>query len=266
VHRKNHFAWLYTLIGLMAWGASVRRGRWGWEPGGRLKPRCVKWGLVLAVYALSGCAAMVAEVLIVPATVLVVGAVVGAIFAPAVYRSQAEKEIKSGTYDPDLWAEALVLVDGDEEKRYAKYIVLRAEQLYREAQAPKLQNDQYDDSPLFTSTVSDVQPELNDQSEIIPDLTGTYVSDIRGGPTWMFRDRKPRLSFKLRGKKIIGTNISQTDNEIIGTRKGDTIKFEYWGPHRLISGEWNISPGGDRLVGTWEEEEGRGTWDLTRIQ
>jgi len=233
--------------------------------GCRLKTRSVKWGLVLAVYALSGCAAIVVEVLVVPATVIVVGAVVSIILGSAAYRSQAEKEIKSGTYDPDLWAEALVLVEGDEEKRYAKYIELRAEQLYREAQALK-SLDQYGESPPFTSTVSDVQPELNDQPELIPDLTGTYVSDIRGGPTWMFRDRKPRLTFKQRGKNIIGTNVSRSDNEIIGTRKGNTIKFKYWGPHRLILGEWNISPGGDRLVGTWEEGEGRGTWDLTRIQ
>jgi len=233
--------------------------------GCRLKTRSVKWGLVLAVYALSGCAAIVVEVLVVPATVIVVGAVVSIILGSAAYRSQAEKEIKSGTYDPGLWAEALVLVDGDEEKRYAKYIELRAEQLYREAQALK-SLDQYGESPPFTSTVSDVQPELNDQPEIIPDLTGTYVSDIRGGPTWMFRDRKPRLTFKQRGKNIIGTNVSRSDNEIIGPRKGNTIQFKYWGPHRLILGEWNISSGGDRLVGTWEGEEGRGTWDLTRIQ
>ena len=209
---------------------------------------------------------MVAEVLIVPATVIVVGAVVGAVLAPAVYRSQAEKEIKSGTYDPELWAEALVLVDGDEEKRYAKYIELRAEQLSRENEATKPKPDQYEESALFTSTVSDVQPALNNQSEIISDLTGTYVSDIRGGPTWMFRDRKPRYIFKQRGKKIIGTNVSQADNEIMGTRKGDTINFEYWGPHRLITGEWKIIPGGTRLQGNWEGEEGHGKWDLTRIQ
>jgi hypothetical protein len=55
---------------------------------------------------------------------------------PVNYHGQAEKEIKSGKYDPKLWAEALVLVEGDETRRYAKYIDLRAAQLEHEAQAP----------------------------------------------------------------------------------------------------------------------------------
>ena len=231
-----------------------------------MKLGCTKWGLVLAVYALSGCAAMVAEVLVVPATVLIVGAVVGAFVAPAVYRSQAEKEIKSGTYDPELWAEALVLVNGDEEKRYAKYIALRAKQLYREAQAPKPQPDQYEESPLFTSTVPDVQPELNDQPEITPDLTGTYVSDIQRGPTWMFFDRKPWFTFEQNGNDIIGTDVSKNGSKIYGIRNGDTIKFKYWGRFRLILGEWKINPDGTSLEGTWEAENEHGSWNLTRIE
>ncbi len=51
----------------------------GLESGGGLKTRIVKWVLVLAVIALNGCAAMVAEVLVVPATVILVGAVVGVV-------------------------------------------------------------------------------------------------------------------------------------------------------------------------------------------
>ena len=46
------------------------------------------------------------------------------------YYAQAEKEIISGTYDANLWSRALVLAEGDEKKRKARYIELRAEQLY----------------------------------------------------------------------------------------------------------------------------------------
>jgi hypothetical protein len=48
------------------------------------------------------------------------------------FYGQAEKEIVSGTYDDNLWAKAFVLVEGDEQKRKAKYIELRAYQLYNQ--------------------------------------------------------------------------------------------------------------------------------------
>jgi hypothetical protein len=48
------------------------------------------------------------------------------------YYGQAEKEISSGTYDANLWARSLVEVSGEEQKRKAKYIELRADQLYSE--------------------------------------------------------------------------------------------------------------------------------------
>jgi hypothetical protein len=48
------------------------------------------------------------------------------------FYGQAEKEIVSGSYDANLWAKAFVLVEGDEQKRKAKYIELRAQQLYHE--------------------------------------------------------------------------------------------------------------------------------------
>ena len=102
-----------------------------------MKLGCTKWGLILAVYALSGCYGMGAAMVESIATGVLMGGGIPSYSMPVDYRSQAEKEIKSGTYDPGLWAEALVLVDGDEEKRYAKYIELRAEQLYSEARALK---------------------------------------------------------------------------------------------------------------------------------
>jgi hypothetical protein len=46
------------------------------------------------------------------------------------YYAEAEQEITAGTYDQNLWSRALVQVEGDEQKRVAKYIELRAEQLF----------------------------------------------------------------------------------------------------------------------------------------
>jgi len=46
------------------------------------------------------------------------------------YYGEAEQEIAAGTYDQNLWSRALVQVEGDEQKRKAKYIELRAEHLF----------------------------------------------------------------------------------------------------------------------------------------
>jgi hypothetical protein len=48
------------------------------------------------------------------------------------YFGEAENEIITNTYDKNLWAKALVLAEGDEQKRKAIYIKLRAKQLYEE--------------------------------------------------------------------------------------------------------------------------------------
>ncbi len=60
------------------------------------------------------------------------------------FYGQAEKEIVSGTYDANLWAKAFVLVEGDEQKRKAKYIELRAYQLYNQDTASTPGEEQAD--------------------------------------------------------------------------------------------------------------------------
>jgi hypothetical protein len=47
------------------------------------------------------------------------------------YYEQSEQEIKDGTIDQGLWSKALVMVKGNEEKRKAEYIKLRAKQLQK---------------------------------------------------------------------------------------------------------------------------------------
>jgi hypothetical protein len=52
--------------------------------------------------------------------------------SPIEYYAQAEEEIHTKSYDKNLWSKALVEAEGDETKRKAKYIELRANQLYSE--------------------------------------------------------------------------------------------------------------------------------------
>ena len=212
---------------------------------------CTKWGFILAIFALSGCATIGGALVGTIATGVLLGGGIHSVSTP--YQGQAEKEIKSGTYDPELWAEALVLVDGDEEKRYAKYIVLRAWQLEHENDGSESESSLIE--PLvFSTKISGTN------------IPGIYLSDIQGGPTWMFRDRSPRFTFEQSGNDIIGTDVSKKGNKIIGIRNGDTIKFKYWGKSRLILGKWKINPDGTRLEGTWETESHHGSWNLIRIE
>jgi len=60
------------------------------------------------------------------------GATPVSVTSPTEYYAQAEKEIDTKAYDKNLWSKALVEVEGDETKRKAKYIELRANQLYSE--------------------------------------------------------------------------------------------------------------------------------------
>ena len=79
----------------------------------------------------------------------------------------AAKEIDTETYDKNLWARALVETEGDKTKRKARYIELRANQLYSENIGSASDTSQYQQAAPVTS---DGQIELS----------GTYVSTITG--------------------------------------------------------------------------------------
>ena len=169
------------------------------------------------------------------------------------YYGEAEEEIYTKTYDKNLWTRALVEAEGDEQKRKASYIELRANQLYSE-NVSSISKSNLNEQPYLDSAVSGAV------------LSGIYLSDIHGDPPWMFKDRKPRFTFEQSGKDIVGTDVSKNRNKIIGIRNGDTIKFKYWGAHRLVLGEWQINPDGTSLEGTWEADNEHGSWNLTRIK
>ena len=128
-------------------------------------------------------------------------------------------------------------------------------------------------APVKSPDTKKEQPVL-DTLESGPNITGTYVSDIKGGPPDLFRTRNVKITFKQSGNDIIvtstgsiGTNISRAGKEIIGTRKGDTIKFKYG---RNMTGVWKINSDGTKLEGKWEfsgnTDSSRGTWNLTIIE
>ena len=144
-------------------------------------------------------------------------------------------------------ARALVEAEGDEQKRKAKYIELRGNQLYSE------------------NVGSISKSNLNEQPVPGTDISGTYVSEIRGGAYMNFTDRKLLITFKQNGTDIIGTDVNQI-KLITGTRKGESIKYEYYGGKGgLVTGVWKINSDGTRLEGTWSRHGDGGIWNLTKI-
>ena len=182
------------------------------------------------------------------------------------YYGQAEKEISSDTYDPNLWARALVLAEGDEKKRNARYIELRAEQLYEKntASTSSLSQNQPAQYNIQPVPVARVRPR-DDQSILDNDaIRGTYYSDITG--IHGLKADGAKITFQQNGDRITGTNVSRQDNAINGTRDGNTIKFKYWTQWREYTGTWKISPDGRRLDGSFENINGYGgKWVLTRM-
>ena len=97
-------------------------------------------------------------------------------------------------------------------------------------------------------------------------ISGTYVSDIRGGWAGILGgNRKLKITLKQSGKDIIGTDVNQ-QKIVTGTRKEDTIKFKYHGRGGYLTGEWKINSDGTKLEGTWNSNRENGKWNLTRSE
>ena len=117
----------------------------------------------------------------------------------------------------------------------------------------------------------------------VPDITGTWVSDITDNDNSYFRNenlKKLVVTFEQSGKEIVGKISLFTNAYIKGTREGDTIKFIFYSPPMSpyeIIGEWKVSADGYRLEGTWRHPEvaqgsrlifshASGKWNLTKIK
>jgi len=168
------------------------------------------------------------------------------------YYGEAEQEVNTKSYDKNLWAKALVEAEGDELKRKARYIEIRANQLYIQ-NLGSISKSNLNEQPLPDTDVLDTI------------ILGTYYSKITG--IHGLKANKSRITIKQIGNKIVGTNDSKKDNDINGTREGDTIKFKYWTQWREYTGKWKISPDGTRLEGSFEDINGYGgKWILTKIE
>jgi hypothetical protein len=187
------------------------------------------------------------------------------------YYGEAEQEITAGTYKPNLWAKAFVQVEGDEQKRKAKYIELRAEELYA-ANAPAASTTSKSILPVLASQPTTRQKNvLTEHARPDDDISGTYQSDITTNTSWVFQKPKHRrlvVSLVQNGNSITGTS-SSANLKIEGKREGDKITFFTWPSditYSEIKGKWMVSPDGRRIEGTWSHPHGDGKWNLTKIK
>jgi hypothetical protein len=105
------------------------------------------------------------------------------------YYGQAEEEVNTQTYDKNLWAKALVETEGDQTKRKARYIELRANQLYSEK----------------VGSVATVKAGGD------KDISGIYVSEITSSGA--FR----KSYFQKDEYRKLEITLKQTNNIITGT-------------------------------------------------
>jgi len=176
------------------------------------------------------------------------------------FYGEAEDEINTGNYDKNLWAKALVAVKGDETKRKAKYIELRADQLYS----------------AKVGSVSDTslqQQATPIKQSIQIDLSGKYISEITASGNasntkrFLEKENHKNITLKQTGNKIAGSGASR-NFEINGIREGNTIKF-YIVRDNEIEGTWETNADATNLVGKWYTNGGGGAsgiWNLTRIE
>jgi len=208
-----------------------------------------------------------------PPTASAVGA--GSVFD---YYGEAEEEINAQSYDKDLWARALVAAEGDEQKRKARYIELRAEQLFMADGGSAA-------SPAAAATASSsIKPAASNRTQVgasvakpaaapgfSDDLTGTWVAEISTNREKVFKNIGPTIEFSLEqsGNRITGSN-REYNLKIGGTRDGDEIEF-WVEPHRMNyfqnqEGTWKISPDRAKLTGNWRiaNMAANGQWNMTR--
>ena len=193
------------------------------------------------------------------------------------YYGEAEAEINAGEQDLDLWARAFVEVDGDEQRRKARYIELRADELYQQnlesqpepvrASKPALEAASDSGNRLSAAMVS----AATDIGAPEPRLSGTWVSEITSDTHWVFHKpshRRILVVFDQQGTDITAVADS-VDMKISATRDGDEISFFTW-PSDVsaseIKGKWKLVDGGRRLEGKWSHPHGGGKWNLTRLQ
>ncbi len=186
------------------------------------------------------------------------------------YYGEAEKEILSNSYDANLWAKALVDAEGDEGKRKARYIELRASQLYSE------------NANLASTSSAAALGNLKSSNERI-DYSGIYKSKIvytsvpNGVEPRFYFGKNPDVQLRIDQKdnKITAVIGGDRFGNLVGTVDGRVITYEF-----LINvpgdsakegkGVWTLNEDSTSLGGNWNIKNGpftlQGNWDLTRIE
>ena len=166
------------------------------------------------------------------------------------YYGKAESEILNGTYDKNLWAKALVDAEGDENKRKARYIVLRAKQLHSEKNT-SLPNINTNNNSLGVSS-----------------LNGKFEAKITSSYGRVFLKQQYVFKLTSNGHKVIGTS-EDGDITFTGVLSGDQISFEFSSGRLYGDGSWEIKQDGDLLKGKWQEYPSdtsvdSGIWELEK--
>jgi hypothetical protein len=169
------------------------------------------------------------------------------------FYGQAEAEIDGKTYDRNLWAMALVEAYGDETRRKATYIELRARQLYQV---------KYGTAPDAGSS----QPLANQATGSAVDFSGTYSSEISGRIKDKFNPRSPVVVLTQDGKNITG-HIGNKGGRLWGEVDDNTIVFDWKSGGAYGRGKWIFEAGNNSVKGRWSTTHyGVGDWNLTRIE
>jgi len=192
-----------------------------------------------------------------------------------VFTGMARGEIAAKSYDKELWAEALVKAEGDQQKQSEIYIELRSKQLENEKKLKaenqkklKAENQLYSEK---VGSISNTKP--SQQSDPInqgarTDFSGTYISDITSNTPHVFgknKDRKLKVNLIQTGDEITGTSANKSKNwKINGVLKDSEITFYVSLSNGEIKGKWKLSSDGRKLTGKWSHPHGSGKWDLTR--
>lgn len=181
--------------------------------------------------------------------------------ASLAFYGAAEEEVTNGSYDRDLWAKALVEVEGDETRRKARYIELRAIQLQRQQQPS---------DTLSAGVASQVAVE---QAVKILDLSGTYTSVTTGRKGQLTKFPNPTVNLVQQGNKINGSYGRAGGahlGRIYGEIDGDYIRFDWYAADgNYGNGKWEVDAEGKMLEGKWSSftaQSGDGVWKLIRMQ
>ena len=165
------------------------------------------------------------------------------------YTGQAEEEINTQTYDQNLWDKALVETGGDEAKRRARYIELRAKQLYIA---------QIDLAGSYTSAI-------------------TYNQDVDRSKFRAHFGKLPNIVIDIQQKDEVITGVMSGDRsgEIEGLIEGNKVTFNYFmkvpdSSYKEGHGTWMIGDDLSTLNGTWRGDAPynsyAGKWNLTKIE